>query len=498
MTLTTFSFFAFLLVSVIAYYLAGRYQKYILLLSSLFFYISVSSMEIYKTLLLIAYVTLVTYFAGILIEKTTGAKRKVILSIAICALVALLVVLKYLYNMAEMVGYLFDLNADFSMLKFVSVIGLSYYSLAAIGYLIEVSWESYKAEKNVADVALFIFFFPQIISGPVTRYKEMSKQFNEKHELNYDNIVYGIRRMLWGYLKKLVISERFGIAVRTIYSGYYNFSGGDLFIATLCYAVQLYTDFTGCMDIIIGAARLFGIELPENFNAPFCSASIQEFWQRWHITLGLWFKDYVMYPIQKSKGLIKLGKKSKKLFGKKIGKKIPFYISMLALWFFIGIWHGGTGYYFVASAVVPFCFLFLSDVLNPMLTKISFKSNSKGLVVLRRVRTLLIVCVCWVFVCAQSVSSGLSIFQQIFCNPLPRGILSAMQKSGIGYMGAVIMVLGVIILIFAEELKFKGSSIKVFVDRFPVWFRIVIIYFEIIAIMYWGELGTSSFIYFKF
>lgn len=144
-----------------------------------------------------------------------------------------------------------------------------------------------------------------------------------------------------------MISERFGIIVSAVYGSYGDYSAIGIIGATLAYAVQLYTDFFGCMDIIMGVSGLFGIRLPENFNAPFFAKSVQEFWQRWHITLGLWFKDYVMYPVQISRPVVKFGKKCRKRVGKKAGKKIPFYLSMLVLWFLIGVWHGGTGYYLV-------------------------------------------------------------------------------------------------------------------------------------------------------
>ena len=221
------------------------------------------------------------------------------------------------------------MSSDFSWFQFAAVIGISYYALSAIGYLIDVYWESYRAERNIVNVGLFIFYFPQLISGPFTRYGEMAPQFNERTKLDYSNVTNGIRRMIWGYFKKLVISERFGIVVATVYGDYHSYSMIGIAGATLCYAIQLYTDFSGCMDIIMGASELFGIKLPENFRAPFFSQSIQEFWQRWHMTLGRWFREYVYFPLG--------GSRCSK------GKMIR---NLLVVWMLTGIWHG-SGWNFI-------------------------------------------------------------------------------------------------------------------------------------------------------
>ena len=304
MNLVSFDFIVFLIVVTVLFYVLKGMQKYILFAASILFYFSISVVSKPKLLFLICYVIFVTYTGAILIEKSRGKIRNIVLAVTIAALVAVLVILKYAYNLCALFMEIFHVGGDISFLQFASVIGLSYFILSAIGYLIEVSWESYKAERNVVTVALFVYYFPQIISGPVTRFQSMKIQFDERKSLKYENIMYGIRRMLWGYFKKLVISERFGIIVTAIYGSYGNYSAVGIIGATLAYAVQLYTDFSGCMDIIMGVSELFGIKLPENFNAPFFSKSVQEFWQRWHITLGLWFKDYVMYPVQISKPMI--------------------------------------------------------------------------------------------------------------------------------------------------------------------------------------------------
>lgn len=302
------------------------------------------------------------------------------------------------------------------------MIGISYYALSTIGYLIDVFWGNCKAERNIADVLLFIFYFPQMISGPITRFSDMYKQFNQKRSINYDSITNGMRRMLWGYFKKLVISERFAIVVSCVYSDYCNYSLVGVALATLCYAVQLYTDFSGCMDIVIGASLLFGIVLPENFNAPFFAETIQKFWIRWHITLGLWFKEYLMYPVQKSRFVQNIGKKAKKIFGRKVGKKIPLYLPLIVLWTLIGIWHGGTVYYFIASAMIPCTLMILSDIckqrIRHIVLKLKINTECGSWKWFRRIRTLLLMCICWMVICSNGTYDAVNLLKHIIQNPI--------------------------------------------------------------------------------
>ena len=469
---------------------------------SIIFYTYVFNGNPIKLCLLILYIGLLTYVGALLIDRTKGKIKSLILSTCIIGVVAALIVLKYVFNMLNVIKVLFDCSGDFSALHFVGIIGLSYYSLTAIGYLIGVYWGNYKAEKNIVDIFLFIFYFPQIISGPITRFEEMHVQFNQIHDLSYDNITLGMRRMAFGYFKKLVISERFGVIVSTIYSNYDCYSMVEIILATLCYAVQLYADFSGCMDIIMGASMMFGIELPENFEAPFFSESISEFWRRWHITLGTWFKDYLMYPLQKSKFVQKIGKWSKKKFGKKIGKKVPFHLSMIILWILIGIWHGGTGYYFIASAVVPCTLLIVSDICQPL-----FEKNRKNLVfkeknvrkIFRRIRTLLLVCICWLFVCSNDTFRAFRVIGHMFTYPIRTVYsMSVFEAFGLGIIDIILMIVGLVVLYVSDKYVYEGTSVFEVNDKKKYWFKVGLIYLELLAIMLWGKLGSSSFIYFEF
>lgn len=503
MTLTSFYFFVFLIVTLLAYYLVKPLQKYILLAASVYFYLQVSAYD-WKVMggLMLGMVA-VTYLGALGIEKTAGKIRTLILGVCITVIIAALFLLKYAFNLFSVFVSLFHWQADISWLQFAAVIGISYYALSAMGYLVDVYWENYGAERNPVNVGLFIFFFPQLISGPFTRYSEMREQFDTRHTLDYDQITHGMRRMAWGYFKKLVISERFGLVVSAVYTNYGDHSMVGIVGATLCYAIQLYTDFSGCMDIIMGCAQMFGITLPENFRAPFFSESIQEFWQRWHITLGTWFKDYFMYPVQKSKPIQKAGKAIKKVIGKKKGKRAPFYLSMLLLWILIGIWHGATTYYFVASAGIPCILLILSDLCQPLFAKLvqilRINVACASWHWFRRVRTLLLVCLCWFVVCSGSMENVGLILQHMVTHPWSYMTFGGfLELYGMKALDVLVMAAGLVLLYITDRCIYEGTTVFKVMDQQNYLIRVAIIYVELLTILFLGMVGSSAFIYFQF
>lgn len=504
MSLTSFNFFMFLVITMILFYVIRPVQKYILLIASIYFYINISSVNNTKLCLLILFVGFITYIGAIFVEKTNGIWKNLILSCSIFGLVMTLFVFKYAYNVFLVFSTLFRSPADFSWFKFSSVIGLSYYVLSAIGYIVDVYWGSYKAEKNIVDVFLFIFYFPQLVSGPLTRFGGgVSFQIVEHKKFDANYVLLGLRRMAFGYFKKLVISERFSMVVATIYGNYTEYSLVGIVGATLCYAIQLYTDFSGCMDIVMGASLMFGVRLPENFNAPFFSETIQEFWQRWHITLGTWFKDYLMYPLQKSKGIQKVGKWSKKRLGRKLGKKIPFYISMLVLWFLIGLWHGGTGYYFIASAGIPCIFLILSDLCQPifkkLVTKLNINTECLSWRWFRRIRTLLLICICWMVVCANGTHNFIAIVNHALTNLWNyTAFNTTVETIGLTSIDILLMAVGVVVLYLSDLCSCRGENIFKVMDKQNYLLKVALIYLEVTTILMHGMVGTSSFIYFRF
>ena len=212
----------------------------------------------------------------------------------------------------------------------------------SIGYMIDVYRGVADAEKNPFRYALFVSFFPQLVQGPISRWNDLKKSLFESHVFSWVNIQYGFERILWGYFKKMVIADRAAIGLATIQSDVSVYYGAYAFVGMLLYAIDLYADFTGGIDITIGVAQMFGITLPENFRRPFFSKSIAEYWRRWHITLCAWFKDYLFYPLSMSKWMNKVSRWLKKHVGKPVGSRFPVYFSSLTVWFVTGIWHGAS------------------------------------------------------------------------------------------------------------------------------------------------------------
>lgn len=507
MTLTSQLFFIFLIAMVAAYYLLPWFQKYILLIGGFGFYFLLSSMSKGRLAIIIVYVWAVTYLGAILIERAgikagSDATVKAVTSLTLTAMIVPLFVFKYAYNLATEFAGLFNIGADFSFLQFATVAGMSYYMLSAMGYVIEVAWGSIKAEKNPVTVGLFIFYFPQLISGPISRFTEMKEQFEARHALKAENISRGLRRMIFGYFKLLIIAELYGRAVKGVFADPDGYSGIGIVVAAFFYIIQLYGDFSGCIDICMGASILFDIKLPENFRAPFLATSVREYWHRWHITLGEWFRDYVMYPLQRMKSMTKLSNSLKKSIGKKAARNVPVYIATLIIWILIGIWHGGTAYYFLASGLIPGVTLIISIMIGPWLTKVTQKAgirtDTAGFRVFERARTLFLVAMGWMFICAKSVGQGIHILGHIITHPVGYGTIDqAMYDFGLSSTDGILMCLGFAAIIFENVCSERDTNIYEWNEKQPVAWTLIIVFLELFIILTHAVVGKSAFIYFQ-
>jgi D-alanyl-lipoteichoic acid acyltransferase DltB (MBOAT superfamily) len=248
-------------------------------------------------------------------------------------------------------------------------------------YLLDCYWQIAEPYSNPLRLALYCIYFPLMTSGPICRKDQIGESLFAEHRFDYDRVKFGLYRIAWGLLKKLAISNRLAVIVDQMWDAPETSTGLNVWIAAGLFVIQLYTDFSGCMDIALGVSECFGIVLPENFKAPFFSKSIQEIWRRWHITLGTWLRDYIMNPILKSHAFISLGKKTKARFGKKQGKKIPTYLAMLILWGCNGLWHGNSWKYIVGVGFWFWLVIVLSQIMNPVFTswKNALRINVQGL-----------------------------------------------------------------------------------------------------------------------
>ena len=349
MQITSNSFILFLVIGYLLYYIVPRKWQWIVLLGLSYAYYLIVSVPAVVFLL---YSTVVTYGCALWIgglyakegadrNASRGKARRVIV-LGLLLDFGMLAVLKYSNFMILNLNALF--RSHLSLLQLILPLGISYYTFSSAGYLLDVYWERTKPETNFFHYALFVSFFPQMLQGPINRYHSLGVQLTQEHVFSLHSTKQGLERILWGVFKKMILADWAAVYVDVIFADPEHYSGLIL-IGQLLYAVQLYGDFSGGIDVMIGVAQLFGITLEENFNRPYFATSLADFWRRWHMTLGLWMKDYVMYPLTLSKAMSRLGKKCKKALGRKKGRLIPICISNIIVFLLVGIWHGaGWGF----------------------------------------------------------------------------------------------------------------------------------------------------------
>lgn len=297
MNFISVTFLIFVGITFCLYYIVPyKMQWIVLLLASLLFYMLFDMKSVFFLLISTATV----FLTAIYIYKCSRF-RKGAVTLGIAVNIFFLVAFKYASFMEGMMygGNIFAKFRECVTERFSLIIplGISFYTLALLGYLIDVYRHNYAPEKNFFKFLLFSSFFPHILQGPIARYDQLSGQFLEKHRLVYDRTMYALQLMVWGYFKKMIIADRASIFVDTVYSSYGIVGGTELLIASIFYTIQIYADFSGCMDLASGVANLFGIELIQNFRQPYLSRTIKEFWRRWHISLSSWYRDYLYIPI---------------------------------------------------------------------------------------------------------------------------------------------------------------------------------------------------------
>lgn len=402
MGLTNITFFIFLTLSLIIFYLLPKKYSYISLLVSSIIFLVFDDFSIVK-LVYVSIIFFTSYIASILMSKCKS--KKIILILAILIILSELIYLKYTNLFILTSNNLF--NTNFALVSRESPLGLSYFSLMMISFLVSSYYDEVKL-INPLKLLTFMIFFPTITSGPFIKYENIKDSLDKRERFKIDNILDGFIRILWGLFKVLVISTRLNIFVTEVYSNLSTYNPLIVFLTILLYTFELYTNFSGSIDIVIGASKMFGISLPENFNNPFSSPTITEFWRVWHITLGEFLKNYIFYPLLKSNIMQKLTKKCKDLFGKK-GKKIPVFLSMFILWLIIGVWHGGEYKYILASGILQFIFILLEDIFN-----LIGKKRNKFMNFLCMIRTFILFSLSMVFFRASSISEGVSIIGRLF------------------------------------------------------------------------------------
>lgn len=506
MSITSFAFLcSFAAVLALYYLIPKRVQWMFLLLVSILYFLTAG--EPWLLLYPAAAVTIV-YAGALYIDGVKGQKKKkAALSLVVVFCLLMLIILKYcnfgIYTYNALAMRIPFADSYLSEFHFLVPLGISFYTLALLGYIYDVYYEISRPQRNFFKFALFGFYFPVIISGPIVRYRDVEGQLYEKHKLDYKQVTYGFQRILWGFFKKLVIAERMAIIVNTVYGDYAGYSGTYIFVATICFAFQLYADFSGAMDIVIGISETFGIKLTENFRTPFFSRTMQEFWRRWHITLGEWLKDYLFYPLLRTKKISDLQERLKKKIGKKAGKRIATYLAMFVLWFAVGMWHGGSWKFIVGSGILHWCYIVLGETAEPIWKKLhqifKIKKEGKGFCLFQRIRTFLLVCSGFLFFRSESFSGACRMYKSMFTTWNPQILWNgALLDLGLDWIEIVIAITALFILLLVSVLQQK-ESVRDMLARKNIVFRWVILYallFFVILLGYYGpEFSATEFIY---
>ena len=352
-------YFAVFLPAVILLYqiCPQKFRKFVLILANYaFFFIWSKFFLVYQVITMF-----ITYQSAKIIDRITNKKiKKISLIIAIIINLGVLVILKYTNFFGENIFAIF--HQPFTPVHLIAPIGISYYTLQMISYLMDTSSGKIHADHSIVDFAVYASFFPTLIQGPITRFSEVKDSIHACNPITYQNLKFGSQRILFGLMKKMIIADRLDPAVSKIFTSYTQDGLFSLIGAVLC-TIQLYMDFSGIVDICLGSAEIFGIKLPENFRQPFFAENASDFWRRWHITLGTFLRDYVFYPISLAKPIHRLSKFFTKYFGKAAGKFIGPFIALFAVWFLNGLWHGPYWSY-IFYGLYYFCFMILEILLK--------------------------------------------------------------------------------------------------------------------------------------
>lgn len=463
MSLTSLLFLIFVIGGIIIYYCAPpKIQWIILLCMSMLFYYSYSrEIPIYLILSIIS-----VYFLANKIEgESAKRKRKRYLLTGLITNFGILALTKY-------AGFVLDILSVTDAGKSISIIaplGISFYTFQITGYLLDVYWKREKAEKNILKLALFTIYFPQIIQGPISKYKQLGKKLTDQHEFRYDNIKLGCQLIVWGYFKKIVIADTAAVAAGTVFGNADNYFGISVLVGVLCYCAQLYGDFSGGIDVIRGVSQLFGIEMIDNFRQPFCSQSISEFWRRWHISLGTWMKDYVFYPFSLSKVMTKFGQWSRRKLGKQIGRKLPICLGNLLVFFLVGVWHGPS-WHFIVYGLYNGLIIAVSSLLEPLYDKIyritGLNREARNFQLFRIIRTFILVNIGWYFDNTKNLADSFVLLKNTF-------IVSGIDLAGGTYLGLTffqygIILIGVFVLLIVGIIKEKGCGVREQIDKLPL------------------------------
>ncbi len=484
MLFNSFEFLVFFILVTTAYFSFPYKWRWVLLLgASCYFYMAFVPVYI----LILAFTIVIDYFAGIWIENAEGKRRKLFLVTSIIANVGVLAVFKY-YNFLNdnitAITHEAGWTNPIPYLNILLPIGLSFHTFQAMSYTIEVYSGHQKAEKHFGIYSLYVMFYPQLVAGPIERPQNLLHQFREKFDFDYTRVTSGLRLIAWGLFKKVVIADRLSLVVDAVYDHPQGNTSFGLILATIFFSFQIFCDFSGYSDIAIGTARVMGFKLMKNFNRPYQSKTINEFWKRWHISLSTWFKDYLY---------ISLG-------GNRVS--VPrWYFNLFIVFLISGLWHGANWTFVIWGALHGFYLVFAIITENTRKT-ISANTGLNKFPVIQVVTTFILVAFAWIFFRAKTVDQAFYIIRHIFTDFTEsfkkmlhgESVLSAIKIT----TGELLLSVGLII--FMELIHFiqRRNNISELFMKQPAYLRWSAYYGVILAIILLGVYKNQQFIYFQF
>lgn len=494
MLFNSFEFLVFFPIVVLLYFIVPKKTRYIwLLASSYYFYMCWNA----KYALLIAISTIITWVSGLLLSKfkSKGAKRATVAASFVSNL-AILFFFKYfdfvLDNLNRILNYA-GVELISNPFDILLPVGISFYTFQALSYTVDVYRGDVEAEKNPLRYALFVSFFPQLVAGPIERSKNLLTQLKNVDKIkvwNYDRIVSGLILMIWGLFQKMVIADRLSILVDNIFYKSAIYGTIELVLGAIAFALQIYCDFGGYSTIAIGAAKVMGFELMENFNTPYFATSIQDFWRRWHISLSSWFRDYLYIPLGGSRC-----------------SRIRKYFNLMVTFLVSGLWHGAAWRYIVWGGLHGL-YQILGDIFKPVREKIvnvlrvdkEAFSYKLGQILI----TFSLTTFAWIFFRAGSLKMALQYIERMFTKWNPWVIFDqSLLNLGLEGMELNILILALVGLLLVDLIRYRQKiTVSTFLMKQNMWFRWIVLIGMILAILVFGVYGvdfdSTQFIYFDF
>lgn len=529
MTIISFTFIIFAFATLIVYYIVPKkYQWCVLLAANGVFYYKVGL----KAALFVLFTATTIYFAARLMESISARqrslfeehketltkeekkaikrrnqkRRKVIMLMALLSNILILCATKYTHFVLAQVNHVLSVINGKSIVDDLNIIvplGISFYTFQSVGYLLDVYWEKIASQKNYLKFLLFVSFFPQMTQGPISEYGQLSNELFKEHTFSYKNYSYGIQRMLWGFAKKMLVADVLGVYVKNVFVNYESYTGITTLLGAFCYSIQIYADFSGYMDIMCGLCETLGIRLKENFDRPYFSKSIAEYWRRWHISLGDWFKNYVYYPIGMSNWSHQLAKKTKHRFGAHIGNTLPATIALLIVWTATGLWHGASWSYIVwgllNGAVIIFS-MWMEPVYESLKAKCNINDERRGYRCFQIVRTFILVTFIKVLPEVGGLRKGLGLWKHIFTDlRIPSSIYQLLEFTGNDRIGLILATF-IVIAMFAVSCLQSKYQVRHLFNKLPTPIRLVSISCGVIFVVVFGVLmeynyGGGGFMY---